>query len=45
MAVFEALSVAWMVKVDVAADVGVPEITPLFRVSPAGRLPLDSDHV
>lgn len=45
LAVCEALSAAWSVNVDVAAVVGVPEITPLLRVSPAGRVPLDTDHV
>jgi hypothetical protein len=45
LAVCEALSAAWRVNVDVAAVVGVPEITPLLRVSPVGRVPLDTDHV
>jgi hypothetical protein len=45
LALCEALSAAWRVNVDVAAAVGVPDITPLLRVSPAGRVPLDNDHV
>jgi hypothetical protein len=39
-------SLALTVKVDVAAAVGLPEMTPaLERVSPAGRLPAEIDHL
>jgi hypothetical protein len=34
-----------MVKVEDAAAVGVPEITPLLKVNPAGSVPLVTDHV
>lgn len=40
-------SVAVAVKLEVPAVVGVPTMIPLalFRVSPAGRLPVVMDHV
>ena len=39
--------VALTVKLNVSADVGVPEIAPvvLFKLNPVGRLPLAIDHV
>ena len=39
-------SVTLIVKLDVPAAVGVPDRTPVeeFRVMPAGRLPLLTDH-
>jgi len=45
LAVCEALSAAWTVILADPAVVGVPEITPLLSVSPAGSVPLVSDHV
>lgn len=33
------------VKVEVPVAVGVPEITPAFKLKPAGRLPAVTDHV
>ncbi len=39
-------SVTFTVKLEVAAVVGVPEITPVVpRVSPVGRVPLETDHL
>jgi hypothetical protein len=38
-------SVTRTVKLLAPAVVGVPEIAPLLRASPAGRLPESSDHV
>ena len=42
-----ALLVALTVKLDVPAVVGVPDIVPVDEliVKPAGKLPLDIDHV
>ena len=41
-----ALLVAFTVKLEVPAEVGVPDITPAVeRLNPAGRLPLANDHV
>ena len=42
-----ALSVTWIVKLDVPADVGVPEIDPVEGLSdnPGGRLPDKIAHV
>ena len=39
--------IAKIVKLDVAAVVGVPDITPVFpfRLIPVGRLPADNDQV
>ena len=38
--------VAFTVKLDAPAAVGVPEITPaLFKLKPTGRLPLPIDQV
>ena len=39
------LSVTLAVKLNVPLDVGVPEITPLVRLIPDGRLPEVIDHV
>jgi hypothetical protein len=39
------LSVTLAVKLNVPLEVGVPEITPLTRPNPAGRLPDVIDHV
>ena len=41
------LSTTWMVKLDVAAVVGVPEICPVaeFNERPAGKVPAVSDQV
>ena len=41
----DALSVTLTVKLTDPAAVGVPEIVPAERVSPAGSDPLASDHV
>ena len=42
----DALSVAFTVKLAVPAVVGVPEMVPLVpRLSPAGSVPVDTDHV
>ena len=42
----ELLSIAWAVKLDVPAVVGVPLIAPevAFNVRPAGKLPLMTDQ-
>ncbi len=46
VAVLAAASVTFMVKPEVPAVVGVPEITPAeLRVKPAGRVPADIDQV
>ena len=44
---FPATFVALTVKLNVAAVVGVPDITPVFpfRLKPVGRLPADTDQV
>ena len=39
------LSVTVAVKLKAPLDVGVPEIMPLVRVNPAGKLPEVIDHV
>ena len=45
LAAAEALSVTLTVKPDNPAAVGVPEIVPAAKLSPAGSDPLASDHV
>jgi hypothetical protein len=41
----EALSVTFNVKLEEPAAVGVPDIVPPARFSPAGKDPLAMDHV
>ena len=47
LVLFPAILVALAEKLNVPIAVGVPEITPVvvFKLKPAGRLPLDIDQV
>jgi len=47
LVVFPAAFIALIVKLDVPSVVGVPVIAPLavFKLNPAGSLPLANDHV
>jgi len=45
VAVPEATSFTWAVKLKFPELVGVPLMVPPFRLRPAGKLPVEIDHV